>query len=427
MSNFLAICARIYLLIGLAVLSICTALYFNIQFIFGKSVQGSQISEAKTLFAFFSVNIAASLIFQYFPAIMYGYKKFAFDRILTILRTVIRCAVVIVLLLAGFRAVSIIVVDTVLNIAFAMVRFLYCKIWLKIRFHFEYFDKKLVMEMVSFSASVFGVSIISILNSSTNQFVLGIVSGTVQVSVCAVGMTLFQLYQQFAQAIINMVLPEASEMDALKSQPKDYTFIFIKTGRIQLPVLAAIVIGFTCFGKQFITLWVGTDYADSYWFALLIMWSYLIPFTGGAIAQVITARKQLKGYLFIFGASAVANLGISIPLAARYGAVGAAVGTAVMTVLGNTIGFYLYDAKVLHFEIGSFLKKTFHGYWIVIPTALLLGGLINHLGNGGWMNLIGKIVLFLAVYASVIWFVALNDAEKHWIVSRVKAIRAGKV
>lgn len=423
MSNFLAICARVYLLVGLAVLSICTILYFNIQFIFGKSLGSSQISEAKTLFVLFSINIAASLIFQYFPAIIYGYKQFAFDRLLTILRTVIRCVAIIILLVAGFGAVSIVVVDTILNIVFTIIRFLYCKFRLKVRFRYEYFDKKLVLEIISFSVAVFAVSIISILNSSTNQFVLGIVNGTVQVSICAVGMTVLQLYQQFAQAIINMVLPKVSEMDAMKSQPKDYTPIFIKTGRVQLPVLAAIAVGFTCFGKQFILLWVGAEYADSYWVALVIMWSYLIPYVGGAISQVITARKQLKGLIIIYAASAIVNLILSIMLAARYGAIGAAVGTAIVTILGNTIGFYLYDAKVLKFEIGVFLKTTFHRYWVAIPMMLLIGWFVSGLGNGGWLNLIGKIALFLVLYVLCVWLIALNANEKRKIISQMKAVK----
>ena len=422
MRNFLAICMRVYLLIGIFVLAVCTALYFNIHLIF-TSLTPDQLDSARNMFILLALNIAASLIFQSFSAIMIGYEKFTVDKLLVIVRNVLRCVLITVLLLKGYRAISIVLVDTVMNIVFCIVRYFYCKLALKVSFKFEFLDRKLVKEVFGYSSLIFATYIIGMLSDNTDRVILGITCGTTQVSVCAVGMTLFNLFGQFGQSILNMVLPKATEIHVSRNeQEEDYTRIYTKAGRAQLLILTAIVVGFTIFGQQFVVLWIGKDYQMSYWVALVLMWAYYIPYTGGAFGQILTAQRRLKGITAIYAVSAVLNVLISIPLSYRLGAVGAALGTAIMTVLADVFAAYIYYAKALNVNIPSYFKSVFSGYWITMLLSLYIGALINLIGGSGWGNLIGKVALFLISYAASTWFISFSRSEKHYISSFIRLL-----
>ena len=426
MRNFLAICLRIYLLIGVFVLAVCTVLYFNIGRIF-TSLSPDQLESARSMFILLAVNISASLIFQSFTAVMNGYEKFSADRLMVIVRSVLRCGLITAFLLMGYRAVSIVVVDTALNVLFCIIRFFYCKLALKVSFRFEFFDRKLIREVFGYSGMIFATYIIGMVSDHTDRVILGITCGTAQVSVCAVGMTLFNLFAQFGQSILNMVLPKATEIHIAGSgQTESYQRIFTKSGRAQALILTAIVAGFTIFGRQFVVLWIGSEYQMSYWVALVLMWAYYIPYTGGAFGQVLTAQSRLKGLIIIYAVSAAINVLISIPLSYRLGAVGAALGTAVMSVLGNIIAAYIYYAKALNVNIRSYFKSVFSGFWITLLLSLCIGALINLLGGDGWGALVGKVTLFLLGYAASTWFISLNRNEKQYVSALIRLLYAGK-
>lgn len=422
MQNFLAICIRIYLLISIFVLCVCTSLYFNINSIFF-NLSHDQLNTARQMFLLLSLNISASLIFQSFTAIMMGYEKFMVDKLLFIARILLRCILITGLLLKGHHAISIVIVDTVLNVAFCLVRFLYCRFCLKVRFQFSFFDRKLTREIFGYSAVIFATYLIGMLNDQTDKLIVGITSGTTQVSICAVGMTLYNLFAQFGQTILSMLLPKATRIHIQEDgQAGNYAHIFTKTGRAQLLVLTAVIIGFTMFGQQFVVLWVGREYQMSYWVALVMMWVYFIPYTSGAFAQVLTAQSKLKGLTLIFAISAVLNVLISIPLAYRFGAVGSAVGTGIMVVCCDNIAAHIYFSKVLKVKLRSYFKSIFKGFWITTIISFAFGACLNVVGGNGWGGLIWKLTAYLGIYAACTWFVSLNHNEKHNALSLLRPL-----
>ncbi len=427
MRNFLAICLRVYILIGIFVLAVCLGLYFNLDRIFHNALGSDQIESAKEMFIILSLNISASFLFQSFSAIMKGYEKFPADRLLIIIRTVMRYIIMTILLLMGYHAVSIVITDTVLNIAFSVARFLYCKRILGIKFLLIYFDRKLLKEIIGYSGLLFALTILSILDEQTDKVIVGLTSGTNQVTICAIGMTIYNLFQQFGFSIISMVLPKLTQVHAIKNeQDKNYMRIFTKSGRAQLTVLTAIIVGFTVFGQQFVELWVGREYRMSFWIALAMMWAYFIPFTGGAFGEALTAQNKLKGITTIYAIKAVVNVLISIPLASRFGAVGSALGTAITGILGSNVAAYILYSKVLKVNMWVYFKSIFTGFWLTIMLSLSAGLLIGVIGGSGWGSLIGKVIVFLMVYASCTWFISLNRNEKDIIISFAKLLYVRK-
>ena len=106
----------------------------------------------------------------------------------------------------------------------------YCKTRLNIKFTFGKFDKVLFLEIVSYSVWIFLNTIMDKINWSLDQTILGIVSGTVMVSIYSIAGQLDQMYLSFSTAISNVLLPKVAKMEANKASDEEFTDIFIKTG-----------------------------------------------------------------------------------------------------------------------------------------------------------------------------------------------------
>ena len=72
--------------------------------------------------------------------IMTAYERFVFQRLVSIVRSVLNPVVMILLLVVGYKAVAMVVVTTLFNIITLIINFYYCryKLYVKIRFgHFN--------------------------------------------------------------------------------------------------------------------------------------------------------------------------------------------------------------------------------------------------------------------------------------------------
>ena len=127
-------------------------------------------------------------------------------------------------------------------------------------------------------------------------------------------------------------------MSVNNAPPSDLTDTMIKIGRVSFIVLLYIFGGlFFLFGKQFVFLWVGKWYSDSYIIALMIMIAYTIPlvhkvFTGALIeAKNKVAFKSIV-YLIFLGFKLLGFF-----LAKKYSAIGMISRTVIGWIIAQNI------------------------------------------------------------------------------------------
>ena len=88
------------------------------------------------MFFILIINLAFSLFSNAFPAIMSGYGKFTFQKAANSIRTVFRFFAIVLLLVSGFNSISIVTLDTILNIIVAVILSLYVFFGLKVKIKF---------------------------------------------------------------------------------------------------------------------------------------------------------------------------------------------------------------------------------------------------------------------------------------------------
>lgn len=92
-SNFLAIIFILYVLISLFIAILGIVLYFNLQNIFGASLTGEEIEEAKVMFIILIINMMIAIPGGIFASIINGYEKYIIPRVLSIGRILSRVIV----------------------------------------------------------------------------------------------------------------------------------------------------------------------------------------------------------------------------------------------------------------------------------------------------------------------------------------------
>ena len=201
---------------------------------------------------------------------------------------------------------------------------------------------------------------------------------------------------------------------------EEITDFVIFPGRFQAMIAVACIFGFALFGRNFITIWIGEEYMDAYWVVLILMIPVTIPLVENAMISVLDASLKRIYRSIVLVVMAVLNIFVSILLVNLMGFWGAAVGTAASLLIGHGLLMNWYYAKVYGLEIGRLFVSIFKG---ILPvgsvTSLLCLPISLFLPNTIAMFLL-KCILFVIIYAILLYRFGINKKEKSIFASLVR-------
>lgn len=416
MENILAISVWGYGAVTVLSLAVGGVCYGFLDVIFDSSMTLLEINEAKQIFLLLLLNIVITLSTMVFRSVINAHERFFFLKGMETVELVMQPLLVVLVLQHHPSAFSVAAVQTVLNIVLSGARVYYCFHKLHVKIHFHYWNHELFSEFKKLALSVFAVTLIDQVFWKTNQIILGIISGTTAVAVYSIASLIYMNYMALSTAISGVYLPHVTGMVARKEPVGKLSELFIQIGRWQYYLLALVATGFIIFGKQFISLWAGPGFEDSYIITLLI----IIPFTVDLIQNIGLAILQaMNRYDFrarIYLLTGILNLILAILLGIRYGGIGCAVATGISMIVGNGFIMNWYYSKEIHLAIISFWKQIGRITFVVIG-CLVAGGLINlYLWPHGSILFFGlKILGYTVMYSLAIYLMAMNHTEKNKI------------
>lgn len=411
-SVFLGQVFLIYSLISIIISILGVIIYYNSATIFQDSLTIEEIEKSKIMIALLIFNIAITLPGGTFTGICNGYEKFVFPRTVNIIRYIIRSLLVVFFIYKGGKAISIIVIDTLLNILLILINIYYVKAHLKVKIKFEWLNKSIFKTIFSYSIWIFIFSLISQLFWKSGQMILGITQNTEVVAVFAIGIVLSGYFGAFAGAINSVFLPKATFMIENKSSRKELTNTFIKISRILAILLLFIYGGFILFGREFIILWIGKTYEDAFLISAIIMTAYLLPLIQNFANSIIEATGNFNFKAKVYFSTISLGIILGGYFSKDYSYWSIAIFYTIFWVISQIIMNWYFNFK-LNINIPRFFKETFGKNIIVLLLSLISGYFINTLvNNNGWFYFGFKVSLFSIVYLGLTNFIVLNDFEK---------------
>ena len=319
--------------------------------IFKRSLSVPELEKIKILILVMALHTALSFPLSVITSISLAYERYVFRRSLDIISTVAGPAANLIALYLGYGSVGMAVAGTVLQAFMLIPNVVHCICILNVRPAFERMPGSLVREMVGFSAYIFLGSVVDMLFWATDKVILGMLVGTVVVSVYQIGSTFNNIVMQLSTSISGVLTPKITGM-VVKDAPKEVlTELFIRVGRIQFFVVALVVTGFAVFGQSFVLLWVGESYADAYWIAVLTLFPLCIPLIQNTGLSVVIAQNKHKFRSIVYLMIAIANV-ISTYLVVPYlGGIGAALCSCISYLIGQGLIMNIYYYKVIGIDM----------------------------------------------------------------------------
>ena len=392
----------VYTLIGFAAFLIGLGLYFNVEALFERTMSAEEVAQARTMIMLLIVNLAITFPFSMFGSIITAYEDFVFQKVVAIVRLLL-CTSVIILLLHNY---------------------LYCVRKIKIKIAFSRFNRLFVKEITIYSFWLFLNTIMDRIYWSTGQFVLGAVVGTAAVAVYSVAILLQQMYMSFSTSIANVLLPKITAMVSLDKGAREVSDLFIRTGRIQCIVMSAVLSGFIVFGRGFIDIWAGPEYATAYPITLIFFVSLFVPLIQNTGITILQARNRMKFRSLLYLGISFASLIGQVVLARRFGTMGCAVSIGAALIIGQGLVMNVYYAKRQEIAIARFWREI--GGMMVVPAIFTVSGLLTtrYVDYSAPLVLVTGICVYMLLFVPAFWRWSMNGYERNLLLSPIKKLVA---
>ena len=407
----------VFAIIGLIALVCALFLAFNLDLVFANGLTPKEYRTGKILTIILAFNLALSFPGSVFANIVSAHERFVFLKALSLIKACVSPAVAMFAVILGGKSIAMGIVLLSCSIVVDLAYVLYVFIKLKCKFVFHGFEKGLFKELFVFTSFIAINLIVDQVNNSIGKVLLGRYSGTVAVAIYSVAYTVYLAYASLSSSVSGVFTPRVHKMVAEVKEDaeglrKGFTDLFIKVGRVQFIILALIISGFVFFGKPFINLWAGEDKRDAYYIAIILMVAATVPFMQNLGIEIQRAinRHQFRSIVYI--AMAIFNVVSTIFLCQAYGAIGAAIGTAVSLVIANCFIMNIYYHKKCYINILAFWKSILRlslGLIVPIATGVCIMFFVD-LSNI-WIML-AMICIYALVYCVSMWFIGMNDFEK---------------
>mgnify|MGYP004656955959 FL=1 len=412
----------LYSVIGIITIFIGIALINNIQKLFPALTQ-DEIGKAKVIMEILILTIAISFPLSIFDSYVMACEKFKFLKILNLVKTISIPLTMLPLLFLGYKAIAMVVVTSIFNIMYHICTLVCCfkKLNMKIYISKEKFNVELFKDIFNYSFFVFLGLIVDTVFNNTDQVILGSVCGTVAVSIYSVGSKIINMNTTVSTTLSGLFLPKITKM--LEEKEADYKIsnLFLKVSRIQIYLMVLISSGFIVYGKQFLNLWVGGGYEQTYYIILLIILPALIPLTQNIGISIIQAKNKHQFRSVVYFIIAIINVILTIPLAKRFEGIGAAIGTLIATFLGQILVMNIFYWKKIKLDIPKYWKFLII-FLLKVSVITVLNMIIIKNIEFNWIKLILGIVIYITMYTFIV-LTTMNKEEKIYLKNIVEKVK----
>lgn len=418
-SRFLGAALVVNAVATAAILVLGGVFYIRVDEMFGATLNQAALDDARLMLLLLIASVVLTVSGSLFAAISTGHERFTFPKSVNIVRYLLRIAAVLLVLASGGGAVALVAVDAVLSLFVFLANALYAVRALGACFAIRPFDPGLVRGVFAYSAWVFLFTMIGQFQWQTGQLILGATMGTEMVAVYGVGIVLGTYYGAFSTALTSLFMPRATRMSVTGVDAEGMTAEMTRIGRVALFVLWPILVGFACFGQDFVRLWAGDDFQDAWTVAMIIMLVYTVPLAQSFANQLLEAKGLFAFKAAVYLLFLLAGIVIGYFLADRLGVTGMAMGIALGWTAALIVMNFYYQ-RVLGLNIGTYFTGVLKGNSRVFVVALLFGLVLRMVPGDGWTVLVVRVVLFSVFYAVATLQYGMNERERFEIQSMMK-------
>ena len=328
--------------------------------------------------------------------VLEGLQEFSVLNWTSIISTLVRAALTVVVLQHGYGLLTVALVTVSLPLFTSVIRSIIAMRMLPAPLGFRYVDRKTFRDIAQYSGTTMLMIVSARLRFKSDSVIIGTFLSSAAITYFNIGARIVDYAGEVVESLAQIFVPMSSHSDALGDVDR-LRKIFVAGNRfcafIIFPICAILII----LGKSVIEAWVGKAYvAKSYPVLLILLLSTTLMLAQAASGRVLMGMSKHRTWAIVALLEGVVNIALSIALVRPYGIVGDALGTAIP--LAVTMIFFLpgHVCKQLQIRLTTYLREAYFLPLIVcvpLTLALLLMkqwfiphhyfGLLAHLGVAG--------------------------------------------
>lgn len=417
LGNFAAMAMIEATAISAIMVLVSIAAYFRIDNIYDRSLTPAELGKAKQLFLLFAVILVLSTFEKVNFSLVAGCEHYAFANGLKLSRLIAKLLLSVLILHRVADSAVLLWIEIVLLVIAMIVQLIYFRKKIGIRIHLYRWNKSLFFGSFLYTLLMFIQSVAVQFNSNLDNIVIGAYIGPSAVAVYSIGLQLYNMYEQFAVAFSDLMLPTVSKQVASNESLRRLEDTVIKIGRLEFAALGGALCGYIVIGKEFIRLWLGDGYSFAWIVGLLLMVPTTIPLVQNVCLSILRAQNKMLFRTVAVCVMAVFNLLFTLIGVPKYGPIAACIGTAIGLIAANIIAMNIYYAKVIKLNIVRIFANIFSRIWLccLISAGVLFA--VNRVATGGWLIWIAKAAVFVLVYAALLFAIGFKDYEKTYLLN----------
>lgn len=381
----------------------------------------------RTLFArlvvLLGLNLGSAIPVALLGSYLCGLNRFDLFNMIEILRLGVRTLLIFVALLYGYGVLlcaACILFSTFMAapLSWWTIR----KVDPSLKFSGRTVKLKTASELVSFSFWTLLNNAGQLLRDSTDSIVIGRVLNAALITPFTVASRMVDYFRPIIISMVSPLLPRMSQLDG-QARYREMQDLFLQMTR--LSALASLAIGsiIVLHGRSLLLLWVGQKYVSSYSILVLLVVGAVASSAQLGTLSTLIAMGRHRAYGIWTMGEGLANLGLSIYWAHKYGIIGVAMGTAVPLLAVKLTLQPWYVTRVLDMSLSEYFLKALARPLVVC--GIFLGSCALSTGfqvNGNVWHLLVSLVWQTTLLAILSYAIGINSSDRKMIRLRFPVI-----
>ena len=273
------------------------------------------------------------------------------------LTLVLKTALLIVILLRGYKVVALALATVASGIP-AIILYIYfiSKQLPFLRLDSRYWSRDTARKLFSFGIYSFVANIANIIRFRVDALVVASYVELGAVTHYRIGSTLTQFFGGMMEALVGSFPAVFSRQDgAANYEGLKKTYFFVT--KLTICIASFVGFGLIAWGKPFIRVWMGPAYLDAYPVLVVLTVSSILALSQIPAPQLLYGLAKHKYTALANSLEAIANLALSIILAKPYGMIGVALGTLIPMVLFKLFIQPVYVCRVANIPYVEYIQR----------------------------------------------------------------------
>lgn len=428
LNEIIRVALEIYSPVYVAAIVISVAGAWAFPYVF--SVDEIPVQEVRIVVLLVGLTIAQTFLFNVFVGVLHGFQRFDVGNYIGIFVGLLRAALIVVALNAGYSIVGLSVIQVLVGLLSGVLGFVVAmRIMRSESFRFRWVGianrrrMALLRRMVGYSVYVFVNNIGQKTSVAAGPIIIGIFLPIASVTPYAIAGNLANYAKSLMLSSSWAFNPLVSHYASLKDSAM-LTEVVRRGAKLPLVVGLPVSIAYILVGDTFIGLWMGPQYVVEA-AAVLIILAFMETMSAPhhVMAAALYGMSKHRSLAFLRVGEAVANIALSIILIKVWGIVGVAIGglvphvILVLVLLPWVLGQHI-QTSYLDLMRGVFVRPILGS----IPFAVVVYLVYETWPPATLIGFFTLILLSLPLYGISVFWISLDTIERRVVIDKVAAV-----